>query len=541
MTFIVPAKPGFAGWRSGVARNSEGLQTGALSLLSLLLAARFVQVHAHRPLGPDLDLPAASWFGWADQAAYFLAAHGWATGDLSPAHHLYPAGYALLAAPFVPFMPEEPFYGPNLICWIGALWLFASLAARIGRGVFANRLTGGVVFFLATVASGRAFYMWEIPWTSTPAATLAFAALLTGLRCGERAAAGRAGLAAGLAGLIVLFRPTDAVVLMAAVAAMVAWAAARHRRWLLLPAAAAGFCAGPLLLLLTHWLTHGWTLGYYFENSRLIGFEWRLLPLRWVSLVLSPEPAFGAGDGLEAFFPYLLPGIAGVLASIAAGRGRDARVRHTLVGGTACGFLCLYLCYRDLHVQGLNQFMNYHYFKWALPVFALYALNLLHILLLERPRPARLAAGGAALAAVTLLSLWRVELATDVKAAPAAIASDGRSVSLPGGLPRLDQAMLIPSLDDYLSIYFGHHEIVSGGRRFLASVDFKLYPVPFGFMLAPMRPLPGPLSLELAAPLRLDPGAAAVAVRQRLKFGLPCIVLPRRATCMDQNLLRAAH
>ena len=532
MTLSSATRPGFSGWRRGVARNFEGLQTGVLIVLSLLLAARFAQVHAHHPLGPDMTLPASAWFGWADQAAYFVAAHGWATGDLSPVHHLYPEGYALLAAPFVPFMPEEPFYAPNLICWIASLWLFAALAARLGRGLFANRLSGGVLFFLVTVVSSRAFYIWEIPWTSTPAATLAFAALLAGLRCDERGTPGQAMLAAGLAGLIVLFRPTDAAVLMAATGALIAWTAIRRRRWAVLPAAAAGFCAGPLLLLGTHWLTHGWTLGYYFENSRLIGFEWRLLPLRWVSLVLSPQPEFGAGDGLEGFFPYLLPGIAGVLACLCP-PGR-AWVRHALVGGTACGFLGLYLCYRDLHVQGINQFLNYHYFKWVLPVFALYALNLLHLLVLER----RVAAC-AAVAAVAVLCLWRVELATDARAAPAAVASDGRSVSLPQGLPRVDQAVLIPSPDDYLSIYFGHHEIVSGGRRLLASVDFKLYPVPFGFMLAPLRPLPGPLSLELATPLRLDPGAATIAVRQRLKFGLPCIVLPRRATCSEQTMLRA--
>ena len=352
----------------------------------------------------------------------------------------------------------------------------------------------------------------------------------------DRATAARGAAAAGLAGLIVLFRPTDATVLMAAVGAMIAWSVLRQRRrrWRVLAAASAGFCTGPLLLLGTHWLTHSWTLGYYFENSRLIGFEWRLLPLRWVTLVLSPQPEFGTGDGLEAFFPYLLPGIAGVLACICVA---GARVRHTLIGGTACAFLALYLCYRDLHVQGLNEYMNHHYFKWALPVFALYALNLVHLAVLERHR----FAAGAAVAVVVLLSLWRVDLVTDARAMPAVIAADGRGVVLPGGLPRLDDAVLIPASDDYLSVYFGHHAIVAGGQRYQASVDFKLYPIPQGFMLAPLRPLPGKLSLELAAPLRLDPGATTVAVRQRIKFGLPCIVLARRATCTERNLVQAAH
>ncbi len=40
-----------------------------------------------------------------------------------------------------------------------------------------------------------------------------------------------------------------------------------------------------------------------------------------------------------------------------------------------------------------------------------------------------------------------------------------------------------------------------------ASIDFKVIPVPFGFIMVPLRPLPGdPSELHLAQPLRLNPG-----------------------------------
>ncbi len=491
-----------------------------------------MQLHAAHPLGPDSILPASAWFGWADQAAYFLAAHGWATGDLSPALHLYPAGYALLAAPFVRFMPGEPFYLPNLLCWVASLWLFAALATQLGRGVFGTRAAGGLLFFLATVASSRAFYSWEVPWTSTPAATLAFAAWLAALRFLHGASLRAAAAAAVLAGGIVLFRPTDATVLMSGIGLTLTLAALRRPRPM--PALAViglAFCVGPGLLLWTHWLTHGWTLGKYFEVSRLTGFEWRLLPLRWVTLVLDPRPLFPGGRSLEELFPYVAPGIAGVLACVLT---PGHRLRHALAGGTAIAFFCLYLCYRDLHVAGLVDFMNYHYFKWTLPVFALYAANLLHLLLAER----RWRAGLAAVAGLALLCCWRAELASDAKAAPARVTAGGHGLEVPGGLPQVDQAVLVPSADNFLAIYFGQHVMASGGRVLAASVDFKLYPVPHGFMLAPLRPLPGPLSLQLAAPLQLDPQAVPQPVRQRIVFGLPCSVLPKRAICQYRALPR---
>ena len=98
--------------------------------------------------------------------------------------------------------------------------------------------------------------------------------------------------------------------------------------------------------------------------------------------------------------------------------------------------------------------------------------------------------------------------------------------------------MLAPSPDDFLGLYFGKHTIEAGGQSFDAGIDFKLIPVPFGFMLIPLRPLPGgPSELHLAGPLRLDRAATVVTARQVIVFGLPCLLAPSRPVCRYRPVL----
>ena len=530
-----------AAWRpllsQRVAQTSSPLQTAWLALLSLLLILRYAWVYAHHPLAPDNDAPAAAWYGWADQAAYFLAAHGWASGNLDPSQHLYPAGLPLLGAMFVWLTPEDPFVIPNLLCWVASLWLFASLGARLAGGIPGARAVSATIFFLVEVADLHAFYTWEVPWTSTPAATLTFASLLLMIRYAEEKQR-RLGLAAALlAGLIILFRPTDALIIVSAAAvSLLATAWTCRMGWPVaarfLIAAGGAFAVGPVLLIATHVATHGWTLGRYFAMSRLIGFEWRLLPLRWVTLLLSPQPLYPEGEGFAKVYWFVLPGLAGIVAAMMADHGR--RLHHLRVGGVAIAFLCFYLCYRDFQVLGLFLFRNQHYLKWTLAVFGLYAAALPYLVVVRR----QVVAGVTAIAVVALLSCWRAELVV-LPAEPAAtVLADGRGVTLPHGLDRVDGAVLVPASEDFLGLYFGKHTLEAAGRTFAAGIDFKVLPVPLGFMLIPLRVLPtAPSELRLAAPVRLDPSAVMLTARQTIVFGLPCFVAPHRAVCRFQSVL----
>ena len=517
-----------------VARPARPLQTAWLALLSVVLVARYAWVYLHHPLAPDNDLPATGWFAWADQGSYWLAARAWATGNLDPYQHLYPSGYALLAAPFVWLMPADPFIIPNLLCWVGSLWLFAALGARLAGGIPGARVVSGTVFFLVTVAELRALYSWEVPWTSTPAATLTFASLLLAIRPADE---GRPRLvwAALLAGLIVLFRPTDALVIVPAVgvcvlARMQPWRTGWRRAVILGLGAGCAVAVGPALLVVTHVATHGWSLGYYFALSRRIGFEWRLLPLRWVTLLLSPRPLYPQGEGFAEVYWFVLPGLAGIIAMILGDQGR--RFRHAVVGGAAIAFLCLYLCYRDLHVPGLFLFQNQHYLKWTLPVFGLYALALPYLLVRRR-----VAACVVAVVVVSLLSCWRAELVVSHAQPPATVLAGGAGLALPRGMKRVGDAVLATSPDDFRGLYFGKHTIEADGQSFDAGIDFKLIPVPFGFMMIPLRPLPGgPSELHLAEPLRLDPAATVITARQAIVFGFPCLVVSRRPVCRYRSV-----
>jgi hypothetical protein len=562
----IAAIPRFAFAPAGALLRKPGdrprlVVNGVLLLLTLVLGWRDLHVHATRPI-LDAAVPAHAWFGWADQGEYYRAAKAWAAGNLDGSQHHYPAGYALLAAPFVWLLPDDPFILVNLLCWAASLWLFAALAGELiapaaaagrmsgksaawsgwgGRAVRlvpqAARAAGGAVFFLVTVMDRTVFYSWETPWTSTPACVCTLGALLLALRFERTARVGPAVGAALLAGLIILFRPTDFAVIAGCVglfmAGVAAWRLDRRRLvgWAL--RVAAGFLAGPAILLATHLATHGLALGAYIELSRRIGFEWRLLPLRWVTLLLSPVPLFPAGAGLAQVFWWVLPGIAGIFACVLADRGR--RARHALVGGGAIVFLCVYLCYRDLHAPGLFLYHNHHYFKWVIPVFALYAVALPAVLCVRRGW-AGVAAG---IAMTVLLGCWRPELEVTNRHSAARVLPGGDGIALPDGLTPLDIAYLVAAPDDFLGFYLGPHELVQAGGSWPVNAAFKLFPVPFGIMLTPLRVLPAePATLRLGTATRLNAGSPVIEARQRIVFGLPCAVLRRRAVCGYLSPLR---
>ena len=514
-----------------LARVSQPLQLIWLGVLSTAMVARYVSVYTRMPLGPGNTQPAAAWFGWADQAAYYLSARGWATLDLSPSQHLYPAGYALLAAPFYWLFPAEPFAVPDLLCWVASMWLFAALGARLLGRVPGALALAATVFALVEVADARVLYTWEVPWTSTPAATLTFAALLLAVRQLDAPSRWQSAAAAGCAGLVALVRPTDALVVMPITGLLLLAAAVAHRRAIvgMLAGIAAGFAVGPLLLVATHLLTQGLALGRYLAISRLIGFEPLLLPLRWVTLMLGPQPLYPAGEGIAFVYPYVLPGFAGILAAILADRGR--RLVHLAVGGGAVAMLCLYLCYRDLQVLGLFTIGNQHYFKWTLPIFALYALVLPMVTLQRRCWGVT----GGAIAVVVLLSLWRPAILPGTL--HASVLPDGSGLSLPDGLPHVNDRLDVRAPDEFMAIYYGNHVIDGPERSYLAGVDFKVVPIPNGMSLIPMRPLQGPTTLHVASPLRLDPKSVVHSLRQGIVFGLPCAVRPSRRACRPVDTL----
>jgi hypothetical protein len=502
-----------------------------LAGLTLALTAVFLFAHARYPGLPAPGTETGGWRDWADQSRYIEAARAWAEWDLTPARHWYPLGYPLLAAPFLRITPHDRFLLPDLACLIASQFACAALARRMfPQSRFAS-LWGAGAFLAASVGTLPGLKSWLIPWSTTPAAALTFAAFVAVLRLAERPGIGRALLAGGAIGGIVFFRPGDAapVALAAAVALT--------PRLLTMPirpaagVAAASVLAAAVVAALAACIiavTSGFGPGTYYALSAHQGFELRLLPLRWVSLVIDGRPLFdgvgteraepGLHRGLAEVFPWIIAGVGGVAASW-LGR-REKRV-HVLLATWLAAHLTLVLCFRDLHILGLWLYGNYHYFKVTQPVFLLFAL-VLAVRLTDRATRKRAAV--AAVAAIVLMFGWRASLAPmpEQMAPEQAAPATSNGIAIPS-LGSLDEAAIVQGTGTWNAFYYGAHVLTIDGTRFRSLYDFRLYPRSTDFLLVPLRPLPPyPGVLEVAEGVRVQSGVPAVKARQVILFGIPC-------------------
>ena len=517
---FAPCVPGAA-----AARDAWLIPLGLVGLTAALTAV-FLVAHWYYPGLPAAGSETGGWRVWADQSKYIEAARAWSEWDLNPARHWYPPGYPLLGAPFLRITPHDRFLLPDLGCLIASLLLCAALARRMfPQGRFAS-LWGAAAFLVASVGTMPGLKSWLAPWTTTPAAALTFAAFVAVLRLAEHPGIARALLAGCAIGGITLFRPGDAVPV--ALAAAVALAP----RLLAMPirasagVAAASVLAAAAMAGVTVGLiaaTSGFGPGTYYAESAKIGFEFRLLPLRWVSLVIDPRPIFdgvgtdrilpGLHRGLAEVFPWIIPGIGGV-AACWFGRG-EKRV-YVLLATWLAGHLALFLSYRDLHIVGLWLFGIYHYFKVTQPVFLLFAL-VLAVRLADRATRWRAAA--AAVLAIVLAFGWRASL-TPLPEQAEATTSGGTAIP---SLGSIDDAAIVRGTGPWDAFYSHASMLTIDGVRFSSPHDFTLLPRSTDFLLVPLRPLPPHQGvLAVAEGLHIAPDVPAVMVRQTMSFGPPC-------------------
>ena len=507
---------------SALARHVDSIIMTVALLLATDRYFRFpMRSTGGRPATASHD---AGWWSWWDQGKYLDAARAWASGSLDPSQHWYLPGYSLLAAPFVRITPDQPFVIPDLVCLLATLWLFAELAARLAPKLRWARALGAAIFLVTTIYWSRSLEAWIVPWSTTPTTPLVLACLLATLRFFDTTRPADLFLPALAGASVALFRPTDAAALFVAVLPFVAWILFRRveglRAKLRCAAMAAAGCLAPLLVLaVAHLAVFGNQLGPYLSDSARMGFEWRLMPLRWVTLFIGPRPLFPEGYGLARMFPWIAPGVAGMAAVFVAARGRDRAIRHGLVVAAVTAHCAFYLAYRDLHPPGLWLYNNYHYFKWVLPVFGLYSVFLLITLVSS---PARWRAGLVATAVVVLLFPWRPEWIADRASHPIDI-KDPHAFILHGGFPAIDSALLFKAQASWEASYLGHHEMHIDGSTFREYADFRVYQVEDGFLLVPLRPLPpGDVAFTTDPGMMINPDFVPVIGRQRIVPGLPC-------------------
>ena len=479
------------------------------------------QMHGNHPRG----LGMTGWWLWDDQGYYIRAARAWAAGNLDPAQHWYLPGYPLLGAAFVWLTPIQPFYLPDLLGLIAYGWLFIALAARLAPDLRGTRIIGAFVFFGTVALSPLAMQSFVEPWTTTPTAPLTLASLLLAFRFWDRPSASGAALLGLVTTAILLFRPTDAAIMIAVIAGFAAVALLVHRPgWAAMARISAAGIAGaavPAALVVGLQVAiYGWTTAGYIQQSSRTGFEWRLLPLNWVTLFISPQPLLPDGRGMAQIFPWIVPGIAGMAACLLAVRGR-ARPRHALVVAAVTAHCAVYLAYRDLHPPGLLRYSNYHYFKWVIPVFGLYAVYL--AALVAGTARARWGWATGAAAAVALFG-WRAEFVSPTPGYQPddATVTAPRTLVLKQGLHSVLDGVRVGAAGSFESIFLAPYTMQAADQTYVANADLKSYPTPGGLMFTTLRPIAGaPATITFNPGTTLDPNTAPQIGRQTVIFGWP--------------------
>lgn len=500
-----------------------------LLLSSAALAVQFRRLHAviAPSAAPDMAFirdpnakhtVAMHWLAWWDQGQYHRAAVAWANCVTDSVFHWYLLGYSLLGAGFVRITPADPFMLPNLAALVGTLWLFCAVASRLLADVPFRIPVACGVFIATTLLPVRVLTSWVVPWTTTPETLCIFAALLGAIRLvegGKHRDAFLTGLAtAAIAG----FRPADAAVVGLAICLVVGPAVLARRGRIVGNVAAA--TAGALIPLVVfggaYLMTWGATPSAYMELSARIGFEPRLLALRWVTLMIDPRPLYPDGRGIAEVFFWIVPGFAGMAATLVLVRNAVA-LPHRLVIAALCGDLMMFVIYRDLHPIGLWTFGNYHYFKWTFPVFGLYALRLVWVAVRrDRRRPVALA---ASVFVVLLLFCWRAGVSGPD---PAGVAVNGGAVTVGGGLAPMNAIVLVPGHGLSASPVVEGSAVTASGIVLHPGTDYVTYNSTSVLRIAPLRPLPPEATtFRFAEGTVLDDGREAALARQSITWGLP--------------------
>jgi hypothetical protein len=456
-------------------RRRPASVTAGVAVLWLLLEA----FAYHNAIWPR----SVPWLHYADQGHYLDSALAWRHLDLTPAKHNYPPGYAMLGMLFVDLMPWQPFAIPDALCLIIAALLFQRMVARLFPGANAWLVAAPIVFVLATTRLHVLRDIWFMPWSTTAAVPLQLLALVLALRYRQAPAPGRAAVWAFSIGVLAGVRPVDAAILVAVTGVFVALPPWRGARSIALDAASAGagFAAAAAPLAFLHLAAHGFSLGGYLQGSAGIGFEWRLLPLRWVLLVIDARPLTDESAGMAARIPWFVPGLAGLLyACLVRGPGRTA---WRLVTAAIVLHVAVYLCYRDLEPGGIWRYYNVHYFKWIFP-FLLLAAGLLAISLLRASTRLQ-----AVLCLVAVLPFFclRAEFRPLLHAA---LVKAGDGAALPAGFASIWDAAFLPIEGPRPALYLGDTALTDAQHSYSNVADFKLFPRGSGAMLLPLRPLP---------------------------------------------------
>ncbi len=458
---------------------------GCLFLIGLY-AQRYLTFHA---LPGNLPDHPEGWWGWFDQGKYIESARAFAAFDFDRAHHWYPLGYPLLAAPFVYLSDIHPFAFVDLGCLLACYFSFLAFARRVGvEAAWAVPL-----FILSFAFNSRIFAQWVVPWNTS----LVSALLWVLLACAVAHMQGtRRPLVIGLlAAAIPLIRPTDALLPAIVVAAVLIADGPRWRRSLPM------MMLGGLPLLAAygalHYAIYGAAPSEYMVLSKAIGFSFHDFGWKAYVLLIDPSPWFLDGVGLlrrAPFLALLLPALPLALC---------LRQGPRLLAILLAVHTVLYISYVDLLPTGLWRYYNVHYWIWAFPGAALLVFLFLRDLLLWRR---------AALFPLSFVSAAVSIPILCINLVPAEVPADkpAKMLVFGGSPPAFDQA------------YFGAIALRDAAGEMRGVQNMRAIPVPFGMrVLALTRDFEGEPVWTLP-PSGWTEAGPPVRYGARLRLGRPC-------------------
>lgn len=325
---------------------------------------------------------------WFDQGQYLKSAAAFLRGDLSADQHWYPLLYPLMLAPFAWLPPLLATRIPDLACYVLTYAGFRDVARHFGVTKW-----GAVLLFLpATIAYYHLGDNWIQPWTTTLSAALIWLSFAAAARIMALADDARwptwAYVGTGLLlALIPLCRAADIVIsgligLCLIKAMLIDRRLGREFGWLMLGVLTT-LAAGIAL----HLAIYGPRLTDYMLLSKAFGANFAWLGWKSYILLIEPMPWYPDGTGLLTMLPWLPLGAAGLLLFAATGT-RKALTLLLLLPMLA--YMLVMLTYIDLLPSGLWRYGNSHYFKWILPMFALFGWLFVRQLP-RRPAPSLLA------------------------------------------------------------------------------------------------------------------------------------------------------
>ena len=430
------------------------------------------------------------WHQWYDQGEYLKSARALAIGDLSPSLHFYPPLYPLLAAPFSWLSPDEPFFVINLIALAAAV----AMLVRMFASVIGSPIVAGLFAVGYLAHRGVLFETFVVPWTSTPATFLVIAALYCLMKIEQDHDAGlKYSLMFGLMlGLLVPTRPPDAIAALSLVPfwMLSTWRATvfgrdsgRMRSFVSHTIGAGiGASVGPVVLFSFNFLVFGRPLSPYVATSSS-QFFWGNLPEKFISIFLDSGTLFiQPAQTLLARFPWVTVGLCAIAICLRYGP-IWLRAASTAV---ALQFV-VYLAFTDLLPSGLYNYLNYHYFRWALWLDFL-MLPAAWVLLQRRLQ-------GRAWQPVALWLFFAAALAClqlrTTEASVSIVRSDDRIVIDLPPQARSDYVDVAGLEADWQKTYFDDHHAEYDGRRLRRKVDLKALQTIAGTRLLFLKPLTG--------------------------------------------------